>query len=59
MRVGIEALECSVVHGQKILRWDFSSLVERLWKELEQRENKLVHQNLSREKWGSHKAQRH
>lgn len=57
MRVGIEALECSIVRGQKILRWAFSSLIECLWKELEQRENKLVHWNLSRETWGSHEAQ--
>ena len=53
MRVGIDALECSIVHGP------FSSLVERLWKELEQRESKLVYWNLSREEWESHKAQRH
>lgn len=60
MKVAIGALECSIVHGRnEILRWAFSSLVECLWKELEQRENKLVHQNLSREEWESHKAKRH
>lgn len=60
MRVSIDGLECSIVHGQtEILRWAFSSLVECLWKELEQVQSKLVHWNLSREEWGSHKAQRH
>ena len=60
MRVGIDALECSIVHGQNdILRWAFSSLVKHLWKELEQVQSKLVQWNLSREEWESHKAQRH